>query len=260
MRGLRHLAETGEKAKPLTIAYGTHREQVGDLRLPGGGGPHPVVVLIHGGFWHVPWDHTLMNALAADLSARGIATWNIEYARIGLRRGEWPGLIDDVAAAIDHLALMGSRHGLDLGRVATCGHSAGGQLAIWAASRRGPVHPVAAVSLAGVLDLAMAGQNSVGGDAVAAFLGGAPEAVPDRCAAASPIQLLPLGVAQLIVHGEADEVVPAWLSVAYQAAAVELGDDCALTIVAGEDHMRCIDPRSRSWAEAATWLEQRLGR
>lgn len=225
------------------------------------------MVLIHGGFWSVPWDRRLMNALSLDLVARGAATWNIDYVRLGSRRGGWPGTFDDVSAAVDHLADLASGHDLDLGRVVTAGHSAGGQLALWAAARgrlpegvpgSGPRVPVAgALSLAGVVDLASADQNRVGGGVVGDLLGGHRSDQASRYELVSPIERLPLRVPHVLLHGQADTTVPPSQSVAHHAAAVALGDDCALCIVAGEDHMAVIDPSSASWAEALAWLGER---
>src|SRR4051812_50171887 len=91
-----------------------------------------------------------MDRLAEDLAGRGWAAWNIEYRRLGSGGGV-PATLDDVSAAIDHLAQL--QH-VDLSRVVTIGHSAGGHLAAWAATR--DHHRVAVtgvVSQAGVLDL-----------------------------------------------------------------------------------------------------------
>lgn len=146
----------------------------GDLLLPPGKAAErvPVVVLVHGGFWHTPYDRTLMDALAADCAARGWAAWNIDYCRIEDPEGGWPGTLQDAAAALDFLAVLAEEHPLDLGRVAVVGHSAGGHLALWlgararlsddlavAASFKPPrsrttqLRPLAVVSLAGVADL-----------------------------------------------------------------------------------------------------------
>ncbi|MDQ2827153.1 MAG: alpha/beta hydrolase, partial [Actinomycetota bacterium] len=102
--------------------------QSGELFLPGGAGPHPVVVVLHGGFWQAMFGRRLMDKVSADLAGAGWAAWNLEYRRVGMGGG-WPATFDDVAAGID--ALAGVR-GLDLSRVTTLGHSAGGQLALWA--------------------------------------------------------------------------------------------------------------------------------
>ena len=189
-----------------------------------------------------------MRGLAADLRRRGFAAWNVEYRRIGRHRGGWPMTFEDVGTAIDLLAELGDPR-LDLDRVDAVGHSAGGQLAIWAAARedaRVPVRRVVAQSA--VLDLVKAGEPA------REFLGGAPEDVPDRYAAADPMQLLPLGKPTLIVHGADDETVPLARGRAYVEAARAAGDPVELIEPVPGHHRVHIDPRSDAWRAVAEWL------
>ena len=249
------------------IAYGDHPDQVGNLHLPVGKGPWPTVVLIHGGFWKWGWDRTLMTPLACDLAARGFAAWNIEYRRVGQDGGGWPGTLDDVAAAADALASM---EAVDASRVVTVGHSAGGQLAVWLAARhRLPagvpgavprIRPCAAVSQAGVVDLARGDADNLGGGACAAFLGGRAGEVPGRYAAASPASLLPLGVPVLLVHGDADEIVPRDQSRGFVLAARTAGDEADLVELAGADHFDVVEPTHRAWSVVTERLPRLLTR
>jgi acetyl esterase/lipase len=238
--------------------YGPHASQVAELHVPDGPGAHPVAVLLHGGFWRRWHGRGLMDRLAADLARRGVAAWNLEYRRTGpLGGGGWPETFLDVAAGVDALAGVA---GLDLTRVATVGHSAGGHLALWAAARgrlpvgapgAGPVvRPALAVSLAGVPDLAAAHRAGVGGGAVARLMGGGPDRVPERYAVGSPAELLPLGVPQRLVHGAADDIVPAELSRVHARRARAEGDACDLVVLPGVGHFEPIDPASRAWAAA----------
>ena len=138
-----------------TFHYGDSATQAGDLHLPEGD-PRCVVCLLHGGFWKLPYGREQLTAVAQDLAARGHAAWNIGYRRVGEPGGGWPGALDDTVAAISHLARL-SREGasLDLRHVVVAGHSAGGQLALLAgaAGACSTVVPLAAASLAGVVDL-----------------------------------------------------------------------------------------------------------
>src|SRR5205814_1584844 len=122
-------------SSPLRFAYLTGPLRFGELYVPKGSGPHPVVILIHGGFWRVPYGLTLMQRLADDLVQKKIAAWNIEYRRVGDAGGGWPGTLRDVARAADYLTTLAPRYALDLTRVVSVGHSAGGQLALWLAAR-----------------------------------------------------------------------------------------------------------------------------
>ncbi|HEY8340878.1 MAG TPA: alpha/beta hydrolase [Egibacteraceae bacterium] len=246
------------------IPYGPAADQFGDLWVPDDrDGSLPVAVVIHGGFWRSHRNVDMTAPLAADLAARGYAAWNLEYARVG-GRGGWPTTLEDVAAGIDALADLATSHDLDLTRVVTIGHSAGGHLALWAAARRGlppdapgaqpRVLPAAVVSLAGVADLVAGARDDLGDGAVAGFLGGGPDEVPERYALASPAQRLPLGVPQLLAHGDADEHVPIGQSRAYRDAAEAAGDRATLLELPGADHFPVIDPASSAWAEVVAWL------
>jgi len=248
---------------PDTLAYGPHPSQVGDLWVParrdGPAGLHPVVVLFHGGFWYHAWERDLMDGLAADLAARGIAAWNVEYRRVGAGGG-WPVTGEDAARATDHLSALAPVYRLDLGRVAVLGHSAGAQLALTVAARRrrGTVHPALAVGLATIGDLEAALTEGIGGRSVARLLDAAGA---DREAAlcdASPLARLPIGVPQLLVHAADDDVVPLSQTVRYAEAAVAAGDDVTVVELRTGSHFDLIDPRSAAWSEVAPVLQNRL--
>lgn len=256
--------------RPRTIRYGPHHSNVGDLWLPAASAASlPVVVLIHGGFWRAVYTKRLMNGLAKDVVARGWAAWNIEYRRVGFLGGGggWPNTLLDVAAALDHLAVI--EDGVDRSRVVTCGHSAGGQLALWAAARGrlpaaspgagGAVSVRGAVSLSGVVDLEEADRLGLGEQATARFMGGHWDAQPDRYRQASPRALLPLGVPQALIHAGNDSVVPPSMSRDYQALATSLGDSSRYLLVDGIGHRQLINPKGRGWATAVSELERIIG-
>ena len=252
---------------PDRYRYGPRRDQFVEAWLPPdrGRGPHPVVVVIHGGLWLDAFGRDLMDPVCEDLARRGWLAWNLEYRRLGSRwvAGGWPATFADVAAGVDLLASCPDV--ADPGQVAAVGHSAGGHLAMWAAARPGlpdgapGARPAVVVrqvvSLAGILDLRAAVEDTrsaVGG--VVRLLGGGPDEVPDRYRLASPIERLPLGLPQLVVHGEHDGAVPLLQSEAYARRARAAGDEVELAIVPRAGHMDLIDPRSPAWAVAAEWL------
>jgi acetyl esterase/lipase len=261
-----------------TSAYGDGPDQVGDLwpRAPGPGptpttdpaaatdpaparAPAPVVVLVHGGFWYHAWERDLMDGLAADLAGRGIAAWNLEYRRVGAGGG-WPATGADMAAGLDHLVALAAGHGLDLNRVVMVGHSAGAQLALWAAARpEAAVRPGLIVGLAAICDLARARRRLVGGRSVDCLVGTAPDpkaALRD----ASPLEHLPLGVAQLLVHAVDDRHVPVDQSRRYVSAAQAAGDAAELLELRTGEHFALIDPTSGAWAEVAARIVERFSR
>lgn len=240
-----------------TLSYGPHRQQVMDLWRPPGTGPHPVALVLHGGFWRARYKRVLMEDLCADLMARGWAAVNVEYRRVGRLTGGGGGVpqtLEDVAAALDHLA--GVEAPLDLARVVSIGHSAGGHLALWIAAPRpgARVRCAGAVGQGAVSDLERAAELGLGGGIVRRFCGGGPEQVSERYRLASPAALLPFGVPQLLVHGERDDIVPASLSVSYAAAARAGGDDVTLVLRAGDGHFEFIDPGSEAWGDVIAWL------
>jgi acetyl esterase/lipase len=239
----------------LPHRYGPDPSQVGDLHLPDGRGPWPVAVVMHGGFWRERYDRSLMDAVCADLAAHGRAAWNLEYRRIAGGRGGWPATFDDVAAGIDFLAdLQAAGTPIDTGHVVTIGHSAGGHLALWAASRDRPRVPVtAAVGQAAVSDLARASRLGLSDGAADELMGGPPDRVPERYAAASPSERLPLGVPTLLVHGGRDDTVPVQLSRDLQAAAIAAGDDCELVVIGGDGHYEHLDPATSAWGTVRRW-------
>jgi dipeptidyl aminopeptidase/acylaminoacyl peptidase len=235
--------------------------QVADLGLPQGPGPHPVAVLVHGGFWRVPYRRDQMEPLAADLRHRGWATWNVEYRAMGPRwrggGGGWPVTCEDVAAAVDRLA--GVDAPLDLARVVAIGHSAGGHLALWAAGRRDARVPLAgAVGQGAVCDLERGARLQLSRGVVQDFCGGEPEEAPEAYRGADPVARVPAGIPQLLVHGDRDPNVPVELATSYAAAARAAGDDVTLVVRPGEGHFEHLDPTSMAWRAVTDWLEERF--
>ncbi len=256
------------------LPYGEDALQFGELHWPDRPGPHPVAIVIHGGFWRAAYGYTLMTGLSEDLAQRGIAAWNIEYRRVGDPQGGWPNTLLDVAAAADYLSSIASRYDLDLRRVVTVGHSAGGHLALWLAARpriskdsilasgrahqQGPLTITGAVSQAGVVDLEKGWSMNLGDGAVAELLDGGISTVPERYTAASPAALLPLGVPQVLIHGTVDDRVPFEISSAYAAKAQTAGDTVQLITLPGEDHFVLINAFSTAWAKTVQAIQELL--
>ncbi|MEO8336387.1 MAG: alpha/beta hydrolase [bacterium] len=252
------------------IAYGSETLQFGELRLPGWKEPTPIVVLIHGGCWRSQYDLKHVGAAAAALVKEGFAVWTIEYRRIGDANGGWPGTFDDVANAVDYVRKLSAQFPqIDTNRVVLMGHSAGGQLALWAASRKqnemtglfrsaiAPLKVAGVVSLAGITDLAEYGTGAGGcNQSVTPLIGGTPEQVPRRYRAVSPVERVPTGVFIRLVHGDADPIVPLAQSRTFVDRARAAGDRVELDVIAGGGHFDLLAPQSSAWqtvVRAARW-------
>ncbi len=252
-----------EDESVMTYRYGDHPAQHVELSLPSGSGNVPVVVVIHGGFWRESYGLELGRPLARDLIGRGYAVVNVEYRRVGKSSkdggGGWPATCLDVAAAVDALAVEGQRLAggrLDLSRVVALGHSAGGHLAGWLASRPhqdagapGAAPQVTlsgAVLQAGVLDLVGGARADLGLGAVQDFMGGRPDERPEAYAQASPTARVPLHVPTVCVHGRSDTTVPIGQSQTFVEAATRAGDTSELSAFDG-DHLDLIDTSTQAW-------------
>jgi acetyl esterase/lipase len=209
-------------------AYGPLPDQHAMVR-----GSGPTAIVIHGGFWRARWREPIMAAVSVALAELGFAAWSIEYRRLGAGGG-YPQTLDDVAAACRAAASP---------PVLAIGHSAGGQLALWAAAE-GLVP--AAVSLAGVCDLAGGARAGLGDGAVLDLMGAGPDEAPARYAHADPLQRLPIDARLALVHGHRDEIVPIRQSRVFAAAS-----RCELVELPGAGHFELIDPRAPAWDAVA---------
>ena len=230
---------------PFTRAYGEDPDNVGDLRLPEGGGPFPVAVLFHGGGWRRVFTRDVMDGAAVDLAKRGMATWNVEYRRIP-PAGGWRAMLEDGTAAVEHLRDLAEEFPLDLERVTTVGHSAGGHVAFFA-SRGAGVRPARFVPLASMLDLELSARSHRLGVLVERLLGSEETAFNDL----NPTRQVPLGIPTVALHGTADESVDAKQSRNYIQAAQEKGDQADLVELPGVEHGDFLEPESKTWEAAA---------
>lgn len=256
------------------IAYGPGEHQYGELWLPEGEGPFALVIMVHGGCWRAEIPGTILqDQLNADLRRRGIAVWNITYPRVGHETGGYPGTFQSVAAAVDHVRVLAGEHRLDLTRTAIVGHSAGGHLAAWAASRGQLGHgqiaglngeafvPGALITLAGINDLehySAEGPGRCGEPDIVNALIGAESRSADPYGDTSPARLLPFGVEQVIISGDVDPIVPAAFGVAYAERAQAAGDTVTEITVPNSGHFELIDPTAPAWDVIVTELDRVL--
>lgn len=239
------------------IPYGPSPLQFGQLRLPDGPGPHPVVLFIHGGCWLAEYDIGHVGPLEQGLADAGYAVWSLEYRRVGDEGGGWPNTFLDIADGTDHLRELAGSYPLDLQRVVASGHSAGGQFALWLAARdrlprESPLHRPRPLRITGVLALAPAAdleglsEGTVCGDVVSSLMGGSPKSVPERYRDGSPMQLLAPDVPQVVVLGAFDE---AWgpSGRAYVEHARESGLPLRVVEAGESGHFEMIVPSTSTW-------------
>lgn len=260
-----------ERPRPqpsTTIRYSDDALQVVDLWLPNGTGPHPTVLMVHGGCWQTEIaDRRIMNWIADDLRRRGIAVWNIDYRGVDRGGGGYPGTFLDVSAAADALRDHSERYHLDLSRLVATGHSAGGHLALWLAARprlpagsplrtAEPIPIRAVVSLGGLPDLEEAARppgSGCGTEIIAAISGG-------RFEETSVPRLAPLGVEQVLINGLQDRIIPTAYAEGYAAPMRAAGDEVQVRMIDRTGHVELIAPETAAWAAAVAALERALGR
>jgi acetyl esterase/lipase len=227
----------------LRVEYGSDANQFVDVRLPAGKGPHPVVFFIHGGYWRARYDLTYAGHLCHALKKDGLATWNVEYRRVGQPGGGWPGTFEDIRTAFRAMTARAQENSaLDHKRVCVAGHSAGGQLALCLAAHEPSVTRV--LSLAGVLDLRRAWELHLSNDAVVEFLGGPPSQVPEHYREASPAEQRIPRAAQRLIHGTADDDVPYEISRAYAEQKRKTSEKVELITLPQTGHYEIVDPGS----------------
>jgi acetyl esterase/lipase len=224
------------------VTYGKAPQQFGDFFLPKGPGPHPAVIFIHGGFWRNSYNLDHAGHVCAALARAGAAVWSLEYRRLGDPGGDWAGMSEDIVHGAQRLVPLANQYNLDLKRVIAAGHSSGGHLALWLAAQQ-VVDLRGVVPLAAISDLRRAYALQLDGGVVGRLLGGSPDRVPQRYAAASPMELLPLPVPQRLLHGTADNIVPLEMSQRFAKAS----KNAKLITLSSFGHFELIDPRTKAW-------------
>ena len=233
-----------------TEAYGPDPAQVYDVRLPSGTPRGTTVVVVHGGFWQAEYDRAHAASEAQAFADDGFPVAVLEYRRVGMPGGGFPGTLEDVAAAV---AAVRADPGLPTPLVLV-GHSAGGHLVAWAAGQSWAHGLRGVVSLAGCVDLALTARLHLGEDAAQSLMGGEPGAGSDAAwAAADPARQSP-AVPVVLLHGADDVTVPVAVSQSYEermrqpAGAVREHAQVRLTVIPGCEHFGLIDPAHPAFA------------
>lgn len=240
------------------VAYGPDPNQFLEVRLPRAKGPHSVLLNVHGGYWRAKYDLVHAGHLCEALRAAGLATFNTEYRRVGNQGGGWPGTFEDIRSAYRFVQQEHSRFHLDPDKLVVMGHSAGGQLALCLAAHETPIRRV--ISLAGVVDLKRGYALHLSNDAVAEFMGGKPDAVPEHYREADPMELTIPHARQWLLHGKDDGVVPPEFSRDYVLQKKKAGESSELLEVPHAGHFELIDPASDAFKQVTSTVLTALAR
>lgn len=259
------------QTKPETnirIAYGDGELQFSELWLPEGDGPHPTILMIHGGCWQTDIaERDIMNWIAGDLRSRGIAVWNIEYRGVDRDGGGYPGTYEDVSAAADSLTASADQYNLDMSNIVAIGHSAGGHLALWLAANQGGLPGSGAldtshleistvISQGGLPDLEagiLREGHACGTEAPRLMLGYRPELT-------SPQHMPAPSARQILVNAERDRIAPPAYAEAYRNANLARDvTNVSLVTIPGEGHVELISPGTASWERQVQLIEEALG-
>jgi acetyl esterase/lipase len=276
---------TRERPEPNeTIAYGDQAMQRVDLWLPKGKGPHPTVLMVHGGCWQTEIaDRRIMNWIADDLRKRGIAVWNIDYRGVDREGGGYPGTFLDAAAAADALRTNAARYNLNISPLVATGHSAGGHLALWLAARKAanarprsplihqgspligadPLKIDTVVSLGGLPDLELAATppgSGCGTEVIEKLVGPPTLSSRNVYADTSVPRLAPLGVRQVLINGRQDRIIPPDYATDYERRMRAAGDDVRVRMLDRTGHVELIAPETEAWAAAVEEIQKALRR
>jgi acetyl esterase/lipase len=253
------------------IAYGPAQSQFVELFRPTGAGPYPVVVLLHGGCWaHKYGGLTQVAAMGRTLANEGIAVWSIEYRGVDEDGGGFPGTYEDIASALDTLWDQSSALDIDLTRLVAVGHSAGAQLAQWAAAREriSPASPLyaatplpipAVIGLGTLPDLHDAWSIERACRLDPLTLTGTPQpGRQDVLADTSPTAMLPSGAHTVLINGELDTVAPPDLAARYALVARRAGNDVKTIVVPDASHYDEVLTSSPVWPVLQAQIREAL--
>lgn len=219
-----------EKTVAVPYVQNSDPAQVGDLYVPAGPGPWPIVLVVHGGGW-TGGERSDMDKFAKRLVEAGYAVFNIDYRLAPEHR--FPAQLEDLRLASSWLAHNSTRLHLDMQRMAALGYSAGAHLVLMLAYTE-PSPLAAVVAGAGPSDLSVYPDSPY----CKKLLGGTPATLPEAYAAASPINFVSSDdPPTFLYHGQLDLLVEVEQSEHLYAALQKAGVKAELVTPALLGHM-----------------------
>lgn len=271
------------------IAYGKDPLQYGELSLPAGTGPFPVVTFLHAGCWRS--SEGMINAYAAMAKAmteHGIAAWNLQYRGATSEGGGWPGTWLDIANGFDALAKVAESYPIDLQKAVVVGHSSGGHYGAWLAMRaqlppnseiyvEPKVSPMALVMADAYINplvidsIGDSGEIYCGEPLLEKLVGGPVQDNINNFLQISPLEWLPWGIPQeyvvstyrypltlprVLAQGKtALRMLPD-----YPALAVLAGDDINIRVISNEAHGDFVKEGARGYYATISAVLRLLGK
>lgn len=240
------------------ISYGEDPLQFGDLRIPHSVNFPPVAIIIHGGCYLSKYDIKHIGIFAQKVTELGIATWTVEYRRVGDIGGSWPGTFQDIINGTNYLNSIAEEYSLDLNNVIVIGHSSGGHLALWLGSNEAKspdnlLNVRNLIKLKGILALAASTdlqRRYIDGDCdkvIEKLIGGKPSDVPERYLQTSPIEMEPINIPQILIVGTKDREARIEENDEYFNDHKKVIDDIKLIKAKESGHFELIDPTSSVW-------------
>lgn len=270
------------------ITYGDDPLQYGELYLPAGNGPFPVVMFLHAGCW-MSNDRMIgaYQAMSRAMAERGIAAWNLQYRGATSPGGGWPGTWQDIANGFDKLADIAEDHPIDLQRAMVVGHSSGGHFGAWLATRpklppdseiysKPRVNPMALVMADAYINplvidsIGDSGEIYCGEPLLEKLVGGPVEENIDNFLQISPLEWLPWGIPQEYIVStyrypvslprQLAQGKTSWRTLPdYPALAVLAGDEFNMRLISNEDHGAFTREGSRSYHATISAVLRLLG-
>jgi len=273
----------------IKISYGPDPLQFGELSLPAGAGPFPVVTLLHGGCWRSS-ERMIENyrVMSKAMNEHGIATWNLQYRGATNPGGGWPGTWQDLGNGFDALKEIGESYPVDLQQAVVVGHSSGGHFGAWLAMRsqlppnseiyvEPQVSPVALVITDAYINPLMidsigeTGEIYCGEPLLEKLVGGSVEDNIDNFLQISPLEWLPWGIPQeyvvstyrypvslprVLAQGKTSMRTPP----DYPALAVIAGDEINVRLISNESHGAFYTQGSRGYNATISAVLRLLGK
>jgi len=271
------------------ISYGLDPLQYGELYLPAGDGPFPVVTFLHGGCWRS--SEGMINsyrAMSKAMTEHGIAAWNLQYRGATSPGGGWPGTWQDIANGFDALKKVAESYPVDLQQVVVVGHSSGGHFGAWLAMRsqlppNSEIYVEPQVNLMALVmtdayinplmidSIGETGEMYCGEPLLEKLVGGSVEDNIDNFLQISPLEWLPWGIPQeyvvstyrypvslprVLAQGKTSMRTPP----DYPALAVIAGDEINVRLISNESHGGFTREGSRGYDAAISAVLRLLGK